>query len=130
MDNWIKVTTISACLALAACEGDTTSKTENTDTANGASTDVADNIPAVTLKAETFDEFKTSLTFMKASLSEEDRSKLTKALTKLSGKQTAAMTGVDGNALTVDKTLVESVYNKIGDKLDGKTYEEVLSMAG
>ncbi|WP_417461015.1 hypothetical protein [Kordiimonas sp.] len=130
MNTWIKVTTIGACLALGACEGDMSSTTENTEANGAATTDMAENAPTVTLETKSFEEFKTSLAFMKASLAEEDRMKLTKALTKLSGEQTAAMAGADGRALTVDKTLAESVYNKLGDKLDGKTYEDVLVMAG
>ncbi|WP_417463932.1 hypothetical protein [Kordiimonas sp.] len=130
MNTLIKVTTIGACLALGACDGDTNSTAENTEANGAATSDVAEAVPTVTLKTESFDEFKTSLAFMKASLSEEDRMKLTKALTKLSGDQATAMPSTDGKALTVDKTLAETVYNKLGEKLDGKTYEDVLVMAG
>ena len=133
MNTWIKVTTIGACMALGACDDDMNSTAKNTDANGTASTGITENIPTVTLETKSFDEFKTSLAFMKASLSEENRVKLTNALTKLSGEQAAAMpemSDTDGKPLTVNKTLAESVYNQLGDKLDGKTYEDVLVMAG
>jgi hypothetical protein len=136
MNGWMKFAAISAAAMLAACDGDNTADNSSSVADPLAERtlekDTMESTQQVMLETATLQEFKTSLAFMRASLSEENREELTQALEKLSGLETAPETesGEPGSEVTVDPTLAEAVYNKQGDKLDGKTFEDVIAMAG
>ncbi|NVJ96504.1 MAG: hypothetical protein HWE25_00030 [Alphaproteobacteria bacterium] len=147
MTNLMKPLMASAALlALAACgdSGDETAKSDATAATEAAATAEKSTMEKATematkaaeaLKLDTssLDAFKSSLAGMKASLSDTDQSKLTEALAGLakdaggdskSGLMDAAKSMASGKSMT------ETLYEKLGDKLDGKTFEDILAMAG
>ncbi|WP_262689397.1 hypothetical protein [Kordiimonas aestuarii] len=136
MNGLMKITAISAAAMLAACDGEATTQDPNgAGDVMAESTlekDTMESTQQVVLETATLKEFKTSLAFMRASLSEDDRAELTDALAKLSGEvmENAEAAVTPGTEVTVDPELAEAVYNKYGDKLDGKTFDDVITMAG
>lgn len=136
MNGWMKIAAISTAAMLAACDGDnaTTGDAQMGDpmAENTLEKDTFEGTQEVVLETASLKEFKTSLAFMRASLSEENRAELTEALAKLSGMEGKAerAESPEGMDITVDPVLAEAVYNKYGSQLDGKTFEDVVSMAG
>ncbi|WP_417451197.1 hypothetical protein [Kordiimonas sp.] len=136
MNGLMKITAISAAAMLAACEGET--KTQDTSTERDVMAektlekDTYESTQQVVLNTSSLQQFKTSLAFMRASLPDDDRAELTDALAKLSGtmmeRAEAAVT--PGTEITVDEEVAEAVYSKYGNKLDGKTFDQIIAMAG
>ena len=136
MNGWMKIAAISTAAMLAACDGDNTATDQNSMSdpmaENTLEKDTMESTQEVVLETASLKEFKTSLAFMRASLSEENRIELTEALAKLSGMEgkAAQADSAPASDVTVDPVLAEAVYNKYGNALDGKTFEDVVSMAG
>jgi|GEM_PF-1472812 len=150
MTHFIKPLTATAMLlALAACGDSGDSKQEQAtapateaaapekstmDKAKDAAKDMAAKaVESLKLDTSSLDAFKSSLASMKGSLSADDQSKLMDALSGLakdaagdskSGLMDAAKSMAEGKSLT------ETLYEKMGDKLSGKTFEDILAMAG
>lgn len=136
MNGWMKIAAISTAAMLAACDGQeaTNSDTQVSDpmAENTLEKDTMESTQQVVLETESLKEFKTSLAFMRASLTEENRVELTEALARLSGMEGKQETAdsPDGRDVIVDPVLAEAVYNKYGTQLDGKTFDDVVAMAG
>jgi hypothetical protein len=103
-----------------------------------AATEMASKaVGALKLDTSSFDAFKTSLAEMKDSLSEDDRSKLMEALGGLVASETEksddgllrSAKKMASNAAS-GKSATETLYEQIGDKLDGLTFEEILKLEG
>ncbi|SDE36680.1 hypothetical protein [Kordiimonas lacus] len=77
--------------------------------------------------------FKASIRAMKASLSSEDKEQLTLAFEKLAASATEPAAGGEPGteAKTPDvRSTIEIVYTTMGDKLSGKTFAEIVALAG
>lgn len=147
MTHFMKPLTATAMLlALAACgdSGDSTQKADDTapaateaaaekstmDKATEMATKAAE---ALKLDTSSLDAFKSSLASMKGSLSADDQSKLMDALSGMVASDGKSSTGglMDtAKKMAEGKSLTETLYEKMGDKLDGKTFEDILAMAG
>lgn len=130
----------TALLALAACgDNDKSQKTDETpapaqtgamDAARDMATQAAE---ALKLDTSSLEAFKSSLAGMKASLTDADKQKLTSALATLAkdaggDSKSGLMDAAKGMAS--GKSMTETLYEKLGDRLDGKTFEDILNMAG
>lgn len=135
--------------ALAACgDSSDSSKTETpapatpeatTDkSAMESATEVATKaMEALKLDASSLDAFKSSLASMQGSLSADDRNKLMEALGGMI-KSDAEQSGgglldrakkVASDAAS-GKSMEDQLYEALGDKLDGLTFDDILKMAG
>ncbi|MFC4349916.1 DUF6694 family lipoprotein [Kordiimonas lipolytica] len=149
MTHYLKPLTATAMLlALAACgdssdnKGDTsqapameaaTAEKSTMDKATEAAKDMATKaVESLKLDTSSLDAFKTSLANMKGSLSAEDQSKLMDALSGMVADSKEGSSGLMDTAKSMasGKSLTETLYEKMGDKLSGKTFEDILAMAG
>lgn len=80
----------------------------------------------VQLNANSEREFRLSIRAMKAALVPDDRKRLTDALMSL------ALEGENARPqdLAANKTVEQIVYDKMGPDLHGKTFDDVVKMAG
>lgn len=140
--------------ALTAC-GDSGSDSSTTETDTPATTEAAAEksamdkatematkaVEALKLDASSLDSFKSSLASMQGSLSADDQSKLMETLGGMVANDTGTDTGDSGGGLldkakkvasdvASGKSMEEQLYEAVGDKLDGLTFEEILKMAG
>ncbi len=140
--------------ALSAC-GDSGSDNSTTDTTAPAATEAAAEkstmdkatematkaVEALKLDASSLDSFKSSLASMQGSLSADDRSKLMETLGGMIAKDTDTGSSDSGGGLldkakkmasdvASGKSMEEQLYEAVGDKLDGLTFEDILKMAG
>lgn len=145
MKALIKMTAIAAAFTLAAC-GDKKEEEKKADdmpppeaAATGdmsAGETMEKMAEALKLDTSSLEAFKESLANMKASLSAEDRANLTNALSKLATEASSE----GGNMMDAGKNMMkdmgdgksvtEVLYEKMAGKLDGKTFEDILAMAG
>lgn len=149
MTHFMKPLTATAMLlALAACGDSGDSSKEQAapaaetampekstmDKATEAAKDMATKAAeALKLDTSSLDAFKSSLANMKSSLSAEDQSKLMDALSHMVTSDGESSTGglMDtAKKMAEGKSLTETLYEKMGDKLSGKTFEDILAMAG
>ncbi len=160
MNSFIKITTLSAAFALAACGSDDNSQTAEKaeDAAPAAAEEAAPAAAAEeesmmekaegmaghamekasemmeghTLDTSSLDSFKSSLAEMKGSLSEDQSSQLTSALTSLAKGAAEEKGGLMGAAkdMASGKSMEETLYEKMGDQLDGMTFDDILKLAG
>jgi len=149
MTHYLKPLTATAMLlALAACgdssdnKGDTSQapateasapEKSTMDKATDAAKDMATKaVEALKLDTSSLDAFKTSLANMKGSLSAEDQSKLMDALSGMVADSKEGSSGLmdAAKSMASGKSLTETLYEKMGDKLSGKTFEDILAMAG
>ncbi|WP_262689395.1 DUF6694 family lipoprotein [Kordiimonas aestuarii] len=144
MNTLIKITAISAALALAAC-GDNKDEKKADDmpppeapaTGEMSPADTMEQVAeALTLDTSSLEAFKESIANMKASLSSEDRARLTAALGDLATKATGGqdMDSMDkGKNLMKNmgdgKSVTEVLYENMADELDGRTFDDILEMA-
>lgn len=150
MKKLIVLTATASLLALSAC-GDKAEKKQTTETAPATSEapvasksamdtakDMATKaVEALKLDTSSLDAFKSSLSNMKASLSPDDQSKLTSALGKLAASATKESSGSDTDMMMnaakdmmSGKDITSTLYEKMGDKLNGLTFDDILKMAG
>jgi len=149
MNTFVKVTTLTAAFALAACGTDDNSQTaekaeDAVPAAEEKGTKVIDNVEEVvrekiaemteTLKLDTssLDSFKSSLAAMKGSLTGDQSSALTNALTGLAKGAAEKKGGLMGAAkdLASGKSMEETLYEKLGDQLDGMSFDDIIKLAG
>lgn len=149
MTNWMKPMAATALvLALAACGDSGESQKEQAAPATEAATaekstmekateaakDMATKaVESLKLDTSSLDAFKASLANMKGSLSSTDQSKLTEALATLAkGAAGDSKSGLmdAAKSMASGKSITETLYEKMGDKLDGMTFEDVLALAG
>lgn len=149
MTHFMKPLTATAMLlALAACGDSSDSSKEQAapateaampekstmDKATEAAKDMASKaVEALSLDTSSLDAFKSSLATMKGSLSAEDQTKLMDALSGMVASDGTSSTGglMDtAKKMSEGKSLTETLYEKMGDKLSGKTFEDILAMAG
>lgn len=132
-----------AILSLAACDGgdkkdDNMIKTEGASAESGAVDTVGSVVEKVkemvTLDTSSVDAFKSSLSSMKDSLSDEDKGKLTSALGNLAKK--AATDKSEGSAMDMAKGIAsggsaeDQIYNSFKDKLSGMNFDDLMGFAG
>ena len=141
MNKFMTMTAISAAAMLAACDSsdncDTTgagdmmteSTAENSAEKTGDKSTMP-SAPEVVLKTASLQEFEASLAIMRASLTDDERAELTDALAKLSGEmmERAEAAVTPGTELAPDMDLAEAVYKKYGNKLNGKTFDDIVAM--
>lgn len=84
------------------------------------------------LDTSSLDSFKSSLAAMKGSLSADQSSQLTNALASLAKGASEEKGGLMGAAkdLASGKSMEETLYEKMGDQLDGMTFDDILKLAG
>ncbi|MCJ9429142.1 DUF6694 family lipoprotein [Kordiimonas marina] len=149
MKKLIVLTASVSLLALAAC-GDkaekkqapaqppATSEAPATSSAMDTAKDMATKaVEALKLDTSSLDAFKASLAKMQASLSPDDQSKLTAALGKLASSATSSSGGGDTSSM-MDAAkgmmsggdVTSTLYEKMGAKLNGLTFNDILKMAG
>ena len=114
----------TALLALVACGDDGKSqKTDETPTAQESGTmDAARDMATQATEALKLD-----------TSSDADKQKLTSALATLAkdvggDSKSGLMDAAKGMAS--GKSMTETLYEKLGDRLDGKTFDDILNMAG
>jgi len=140
MNTLVKITTLSAALALAACGSDdnsqTAEKAEDAAPAAAAEQDgmmekAAEMAEALKLDASSLDSFKSSLSAMKGSLSGDQSGQLTNALTSLAKGATEEKGGLMGAAKDIagGKSMEETLYEKLGDQLNGMSFDDILKLA-
>ncbi len=129
-----------AILSLAACDSgdkkdDNMIKKEDASAASGAVGSVVEKVKEmVTLDTSSVDAFKSSLSSMKDSLSDEDKGKLTSALGNLAKK--AATEKSEGGAMDMAKSMAsggsaeDQIYNSFKDKLSGMNFDDLIGYAG
>lgn len=132
-----------AILSLAACdngkkEDDHMIKTEDASAASGAVDTVGSVIEKVkemvTLDTSSVDAFKSSLSSMKDSLSDDDKGKLTSALGNLAKK--AATEKSEGSAMDMAEGIAsggsaeDQIYKSFKDKLSGMNFDDLMGFAG
>jgi len=152
MNTLVKITTLAAAFALAACGSDDNSQTAEKaeqaapaaaaekegmmekaeGMADAAMEKASEMAEALKLDTSSLDNFKSSLTAMKGSLSGDQSGALTNALTSLAKGATEEKGGLMGAAkdLASGKSMEETLYEKLGDKLDGLSFDDILKMAG
>lgn len=141
------LTATAMMLALTACgsEGESDKSTTSEAapaTESAASTDASGMVEkakeaatkvaeALKLDTSSMDSFKSSLSDMKASLSGDQASQLTSALTSLAKGSAEEKGGLLGAAKSVasGKSMEETLYETVGDKLNGLTFEDILKLA-
>lgn len=139
------MTAAAAVLALAACgdsgndqNGSETSQMPAAETTAPAQSSMEKATEAATKMAEalkldtsSLEAFKSSLAGMKSSLSGDQQSQLMDALSGMVASDKEGAGGLMDAAKSVasGKSLTETLYEKMGDKLDGKTFEDILAMA-
>lgn len=145
MNSLVKITALTGALALAACGSDDNSQTaENAneaapaakesmmEKAEGAMEKAVAMAEALKLDTSSLDSFKSSLSAMKDSLSGDQTSQLTSALTSLAKDAAKEEKGGLINAakgLASGKSMEETLYEKLGDTLDGMTFDDILKLA-
>lgn len=150
MKHLTHVTALTAALALTACGGDdNTNQQSDNSTAPAVTaeeekgTKVVDNVEeivrekvaeltqSVTLDTSSFDSFQSSLAAMKGSLSGDQAGQLTNALASLAKGSAEEKGGLLGAAkdLASGKSMEETLYEKLGDQLDGMSFEDILNLA-
>ena len=87
-------------------------------------------VAALKIDASSFDSFKASLAGMKGQLSGVDQSRLTDALGALATQTTDQKEGLMGAAKSMmsGKSVEETVFEAVGEKLDGLTFDDILSL--
>lgn len=147
MNSLVKITTLTAAFALAACGSDNNSQTaEKTEEAapavaaekesmmekaEGAMEKASEMAESLKLDTSSLDSFKSSLAAMKDSLSGDQSSQLTNALTSLAKGAAEEKDGLMGAAkdMASGKSMEETLYEKLGDKLEGMTFDDILKLA-
>jgi len=149
MKALLPLTATAMILALAAC-GEAEKKHEATEAPATAveeekSRKVMDNVEdvvmekvaemteALKLDTSSLDSFTSSLSAMKASLSGDQASQLTSALASMAkGATSDKKDGLLGAAkdMASGKSMEENLYETMGNKLSGLTFEDILKMAG
>jgi len=151
MKKLIVLTASVSLLTLAAC-GDkaekkqapaqppATSEAPATSSAMDTAKDMATKaVEALKLDTSSLDAFKASLDKMKASLSPDDQSKLMAALGKLASSATGMDSSGGGDTSSMMDAakgmmnggdMTDTLYQKLGDKLNGMTFDDILKMAG
>jgi len=91
----------------------------------------AEAVEALKLDASSLDAFKSSLGNMKASLTGDQANQLSGALASLAKGATEKKGGLMDAAkgMASGKSLEETLYEKLGDQLNGLTFEEILAKA-
>lgn len=140
---------ISSMLVITACGAENenssapaeapqaTKAEESNDTASlvdKAKEAASEAMESLKLDGTSLEGFKSSLNDMKASLTPDQASQLTEALSSMvkSDSEESGASGLIGAAKDVasGKSLEETLYEKLGDQLNGLTFEEVLAKAG
>lgn len=147
MNTLIKITTLTAAFALAACGSDDNSQTaENAneavpaaaaekesmmEKAEGAMEKAAEMAEALKLDTSSLDSFKSSLAAMKGSLSGDQSGALTNALTTLAKGAAEEKGGLMSAAkdMASGKSMEETLYEKLGDQLNGMSFDDILKLA-
>jgi len=152
MKKFLPLTATALVFTLAACgegkkdqaadEAPTTQEAEQasgetagmmekaTEMAKEKATEVAE---ALKLDTSSLDSFKSSLAAMKGSLSGDQASQLTSALTSLAkGASSEEKGGLMGAAKNIasGKSMEETLYETLGNKLNGMTFDDILKLAG
>ncbi len=152
MKTIVKITALSAAFTLAACGSDDNSQTadkaeeaapaaaaekegmmEKAEGMAGAAMEKASEMAeALKLDTSSLDSFKSSLASMKGSLSGDQSSQLTSALTSLAKGAAEKKGGLVGAAkdLASGKSMEETLYEKLGDQLNGMSFDDILKLAG
>ena len=91
-----------------------------------------EGISTLTLDASSLESFKESLGKMKDSLSSSDKALLETALDKLAAAATEPAAGGDmaTSTDTEPQTREEKLYEQLGTRLDGKSFGDIVAMAG
>jgi len=157
MKQILKITAATAIFALAACGSDEgekqaeeAAKDATTEVAapeadksaaegmmekakEAASEMVAEVAKSVTLDTSSFDAFKSSLGDMKTSLDGDQASQLTSALASLAkGATTEKKGGLLDAAkdMAAGKSMEETLYESLGNQLNGLSFDDILKLAG
>ncbi len=86
---------------------------------------------SITLDASSEDSFRLSLKAMRAVLTMDERTKLGLALKKLSeGNRKMMSTDSGEKASRYGNESITALYETLGSSLNGKTYDDILAMAG
>ena len=148
MKALIRLTAVAAAFSLAAC-GDNNGEEKKADdmappeaTTEAPATGELDAnetmervAEAVKLDTSSFENFKESIANMKESLTTEDSARLTTAFSNLATRVSETgedMTETGKNMvenMDEGKSVTEILYERFAEELDGKTFEEVLSLA-
>ena len=151
MNTLVKITALTGALALAACGSDDNSQTAEKaedavpaaaaekegmmkkaeGMADAAMEKAAEMAEALKLDASSLDSFKSSLSAMKGSLSGDQSGQLTNALTSLAKGATEEKGGLMGAAKDIagGKSMEETLYEKLGDQLNGMSFDDILKLA-
>lgn len=111
----------SANGASLAFDGHTKERTDDSVSATVAKT--------IAIDSSSEDSFRLSLKAMRAALTPEDRKSLGLALKKLSGGTGALSAAGDGKPAMYGSTRIAALYETLGDRLNGKTFDEIIAMA-
>lgn len=137
------ITAMAAAISLAACSDDTSTQTaepvvpeksqmeEAEKTVTAVAEKAAEIAESLKLDTSSLSAFKASLNDMKASLNGDQTSQLTSALTSLVKDGSDDKKGLLSAAKNVasGKSLEETLYENMGDKLNGLSFEDVLKLA-
>ena len=150
MNTLVKITALTTAFALAACGSDDNSQTaEKAEEAAPAAEEkagmmekaegmadtamekAAEMAEALKLDTSSLNSFKSSLAAMKSSLSGDQSGQLTNALTSLAKGAAEKKGGLMGAAkdLASGKSIEETLYEKLGDQLNGMSFDDILKLA-
>lgn len=131
-----------AILSLAACDGGkkddkdivNQDKAVATEAASITETVMETVAEMVTLDTSSVDAFKSSLSAMKDSLSDTDKSKLTSALGNLAQKAVSEKSEGDGlmdmaKSVTSGDSVEDQIYSNFKDELSGMNFEDLTNFA-
>lgn len=86
---------------------------------------------SIALDASSEDSFRLSLKAMRAVLTTDERTKLGLALKKLSADNRSMMsTDSDQGKPLYGSERITKLYETLGSRLNGKTYDDIIAMAG